>query len=76
MTEAFSLLKGHECFGRMMVGYPKFRYHRLPIRKPGPITWHCQDRLKCKGYKHSIPIKKSKESDPRGAGFELTPGRG
>lgn len=39
MQKALSLPKGHECFGSMMVGYPKFSYHRLPTRKPPPISW-------------------------------------
>lgn len=39
MMEALSLPKGHQCFGAMMVGYPKFTYHRLPLRKPPDITW-------------------------------------
>jgi nitroreductase len=39
MQEALSLPEGHQCFGAMMVGYPKFSYHRLPTRKPPPITW-------------------------------------
>ena len=39
MMEALSLPGGHECFGSMMVGYPKFSYHRLPTRKPPPISW-------------------------------------
>ena len=39
MIEALSLPKNHQCFGAMMVGYPKFSYHRLPLRKPPGITW-------------------------------------
>lgn len=39
MMEALSLPKNHQCFGGMMVGYPKFSYHRLPLRKPPGITW-------------------------------------
>jgi nitroreductase len=39
MKEALSLPSGHQCFGSMMVGYPKFSYHRLPTRKPPPISW-------------------------------------
>ena len=26
--------------GAMMVGYPRYRYHRLPLRNEPPITWH------------------------------------
>jgi nitroreductase/NAD-dependent dihydropyrimidine dehydrogenase PreA subunit len=37
--EALSLPLGHQSYGAMMVGYPKFKYHRLPSRKPPHITW-------------------------------------
>ena len=39
MKEALALPKGHLAFGSMMVGYPKFSYHRRPLRKPPPISW-------------------------------------
>ena len=39
MMEALALPAGHQCFGAMMVGYPKFRYHRLPLRNAPVITW-------------------------------------
>ena len=39
MMEALSLPQGHHCFGAMMVGYPKFSYHRLPSRRPPVVTW-------------------------------------
>jgi nitroreductase/NAD-dependent dihydropyrimidine dehydrogenase PreA subunit len=39
MIKALSLPKGHASFGSMMVGYPKFKYQRLPPRNPPPITW-------------------------------------
>jgi nitroreductase len=39
MKEALSLPKGHQCYGAMMVGYPRFSYHRLPTRNPPSITW-------------------------------------
>ena len=39
MAEELSLPEGHQCFGAMMVGYPKFRYQRIPIRKEPKITW-------------------------------------
>jgi nitroreductase/NAD-dependent dihydropyrimidine dehydrogenase PreA subunit len=39
MQEAVALPAGHQCFGAMMVGYPKFRYHRLPSRNAPAITW-------------------------------------
>jgi len=39
MLEALALPSGHQSFGAMMVGYPKFTYHRLPTRKMPNITW-------------------------------------
>jgi nitroreductase/NAD-dependent dihydropyrimidine dehydrogenase PreA subunit len=39
MMEALALPEGNQCFGAMMVGYPKFRYHRMPLRNPPDITW-------------------------------------
>lgn len=39
LKQALSLPEGHECFGAMMVGYPKYRYHRLPLRKKARVTW-------------------------------------
>lgn len=42
MQEALPLPKDHKCLGAMMVGYPKFRYQRLPPRKEPPITWRME----------------------------------
>ena len=39
MTEALRLPGGNQCMGAMMVGYPKYKYHRLPMRKQPEITW-------------------------------------
>ena len=39
LGEALALPEGHQSFGAMMVGYPKFQYHRLPLRKAPEITW-------------------------------------
>jgi nitroreductase/NAD-dependent dihydropyrimidine dehydrogenase PreA subunit len=39
MKQALGLPEGHQCFGAMMVGYPRYRYHRLPLRKEPSITW-------------------------------------
>jgi nitroreductase/NAD-dependent dihydropyrimidine dehydrogenase PreA subunit len=39
MMEALGLPEGHQCFGAMMVGYPQFRYQRMPERKAPAITW-------------------------------------
>jgi nitroreductase/NAD-dependent dihydropyrimidine dehydrogenase PreA subunit len=39
MMEVLPLPEGHRCFGAMMVGYPKYNYHRIPRRKAPKITW-------------------------------------
>lgn len=39
LKEALSLPPGHQSYGSMMVGYPKFSYYRLPLRKPPAITF-------------------------------------
>jgi nitroreductase len=37
--EAAGLPAGHTAHYPMMIGYPKFPYHRLPERRPPSITW-------------------------------------
>jgi len=39
MGKALGLPKGHSPFGAMMIGYPKHRYHRIPLRKEPMVTW-------------------------------------
>jgi hypothetical protein len=40
MQEALALPEGHQSFGAMMVGYPKFQYKSLPLcQAPDEITW-------------------------------------
>jgi nitroreductase/ferredoxin len=39
LMERLALPEGHGTFGAMMVGYPKYQYHRLPLRKKPVITW-------------------------------------
>lgn len=39
LAEALAVLEDHECYGVLMVGYPKFRYARLPVRHPPAVTW-------------------------------------
>lgn len=39
LIQALDLPQGHQCFGAMMVGTPKFKYHRLPLRNEPQITW-------------------------------------
>ncbi len=39
LQAALALPEGHTHFGAMMIGYPKYKYHRLPLRKEANITW-------------------------------------
>ena len=39
MQEALALPNGHQAFGSMMIGYPKYRYQRMPIRNEPKIIW-------------------------------------
>jgi len=39
LKEAAGLPKSHTHFYPMVVGYPKFKYHRLPERKPANVVW-------------------------------------
>jgi nitroreductase len=39
MIEALSLPKGHQVYGGLMVGYPNYKYQRIPVRKPPDVTW-------------------------------------
>ncbi|MFH0822847.1 MAG: nitroreductase family protein, partial [Pseudomonadota bacterium] len=39
LPAALGLPGGHECFGAVMVGYPKLRYSRMPPRNYPEITW-------------------------------------
>ncbi len=39
ITDALNLPEGHQCSGAMMVGYPKYRYCKIPKRDDSRITW-------------------------------------
>ncbi|MEE8471012.1 MAG: nitroreductase family protein [Dehalococcoidia bacterium] len=39
MTEALQLPEGHQSFGAMMIGYPRHRYSRIPLRNEPGIIW-------------------------------------
>jgi nitroreductase len=39
LKEALGLKDGMENFGAMMVGYPKFKYHRMPPRNEPVVIW-------------------------------------
>jgi nitroreductase/NAD-dependent dihydropyrimidine dehydrogenase PreA subunit len=40
LQETLALPADQIVCGAMMVGYPRYRYHRLPLRNEPPITWH------------------------------------
>jgi nitroreductase/NAD-dependent dihydropyrimidine dehydrogenase PreA subunit len=39
LQEALALPEGNICCGALMVGYPKYDYHRLPTRKEAVVCW-------------------------------------
>lgn len=39
LREAINLPKNHRLNGVLMLGYPRFKYHRMPLRKEAPIQW-------------------------------------
>jgi len=39
LMEALRLPEGYKCFGVMMVGYPKLKFVRMPLRNPPPVEW-------------------------------------
>lgn len=39
MQEALDLPEGHISFGAMMIGYPKYKYQRLPLRNEPQVVW-------------------------------------
>ncbi|MBI5606056.1 MAG: nitroreductase family protein [Deltaproteobacteria bacterium] len=39
MIEALEVPEGHQVFGAMMVGYPRYQYKRIPLRNNPSITW-------------------------------------
>lgn len=39
LQDAIELPKAHKCHGAMMIGYPKYTYHRQPVRKKPDIRW-------------------------------------
>jgi len=39
LMEVIILPEGHKCFGIMMVGYPKLKFVRMPMRNPPPVAW-------------------------------------
>ena len=39
LQQYLELPEGHTCCGAMMIGYAKYRYHRIPLRDEAQITW-------------------------------------
>ncbi len=39
LCQALGLPEQNEVYGAMLIGYPKYRYYRIPVRKEPPITW-------------------------------------
>ena len=39
LVEALALPEEHKVYGALMLGYPKFRYRRIPLREPAKIQW-------------------------------------
>jgi nitroreductase len=39
ILKALALPSRHTCLGAMMIGYPKYRYQRIPLRDPVKISW-------------------------------------
>ncbi len=39
LQEELALPEGYAPFGVMMVGYPKYKYHRMPARKEAEVVW-------------------------------------
>jgi nitroreductase/NAD-dependent dihydropyrimidine dehydrogenase PreA subunit len=39
LEQALGVPEGHQVFGAMLLGYPRYRYHRIPLRNKPSITW-------------------------------------
>ncbi len=39
LQKDLALPAGYTCYGAMMVGYPKYKYYRIPLRKEARINW-------------------------------------
>jgi nitroreductase len=44
LQQALALPEGHVACGATMIGYPRYRYHRLPLRNEAHITWQESNR--------------------------------
>jgi len=39
LIRELGLPAGHQCFGAVMLGYPQYRYHRIPKRNAAQVVW-------------------------------------
>jgi nitroreductase/NAD-dependent dihydropyrimidine dehydrogenase PreA subunit len=39
LVESIGLPESHKCHGVLMIGYPRFKYARLPVRHPPAVAW-------------------------------------
>jgi nitroreductase/NAD-dependent dihydropyrimidine dehydrogenase PreA subunit len=39
LQDALALPEGHVVCGAMMIGFPRYRYYRLPLRNEAQVTW-------------------------------------
>jgi nitroreductase len=39
LKQALGFPQGHKCFGAVMLGYPQYKYTRIPIRNAPAVTW-------------------------------------
>ncbi len=39
IRDGIQLPDGHQIFGSLALGYPKYKYRRIPVRKPASISW-------------------------------------
>ena len=39
LAQALDFPKGHKCFGAVMLGYPQYKYTRIPKRNVPVVTW-------------------------------------
>lgn len=39
LAHALGLPQGHKCFGAVMLGYPQYKYTRIPTRNAPVVTW-------------------------------------
>lgn len=39
MIQALGIPEGHQVYGAMLLGYPRYKYHRIPLRNKPSITW-------------------------------------